>query len=64
MASNNWLVQSCCNLSITKVIQYTSLLSVGVVFQDSLGDCYQVSAPTAGEANIVANNFFDYKKLW
>lgn len=52
MALNNLLVQSCCNFSITKVVKYTSLLSVGVVFQDALSNCYQVIGSTNATPNI------------
>jgi len=52
MALYNWLVQSCCNPSITKVIKYTPILYAGIIFQDSLSNCYQVIAPTNATPNI------------
>lgn len=52
MALYNWLVQSCCNPSITKVVKYTRILYAGIIFQDSLSNCYQVIAPTNATPNI------------
>ena len=52
MALYNWLVQSCCNSAIVKVIKPYPSLSEGVVFQDSLGDCYQVISPSNNDVDI------------
>lgn len=57
MALYNWLVQSCCNPSITKVVKYTPILFTGIIFQDSLGNCYQVVTSTADTPNIFLTDF-------
>ena len=56
MALYNWSVQSCCNPSIVKVVRFDPILSAGIIFQDSLNNCYQVVAPTADSPNILLSN--------
>jgi hypothetical protein len=62
MADKNWLVQSCCNPSITAVVASTPLLSEGFIFQDSLGNCYTVIQTTDQAPNISLN--LDYLPLY
>jgi hypothetical protein len=55
MADKNWLVQSCCNPSISAVVALNPVLSEGTVFQDSLGNCYTVIQITEQIPNIFIN---------
>ncbi len=50
--NKTWLVQSCCNPSITQIVT-DNLLLPGNVFQDFNGDCYTVLMATSGIATIV-----------
>ena len=42
MANISWLVQSCCNPSVINYVEDSPVLSEGVAFTDSLGNCYTV----------------------
>lgn len=50
--NKTWLVQSCCNPSITQIV-IDNLLLPGNIFQDFNGDCYTVLMATSGIATIV-----------
>jgi hypothetical protein len=50
--NKTWLVQSCCNPSITEIV-VDNLLLPGNIFQDFNGDCYTVLTATSGIATIV-----------
>ena len=52
MADKNWLVQSCCNPDITGVVAPFFNSSTGIIFQDSLKNCYTVIQTVLEEPNI------------
>jgi hypothetical protein len=55
-----WLVQSCCDRGVTKIIADNTLLP-GNIFQDINGNCYTVLTITSGAPNIVRGNLEVYR---